>query len=431
MIEGDSAPRRALKVTIPLLGFIAAALLTSSLSTYVLYLGYFHARIGASIPWLALWGNVIYFAGMPLGKVVGRALKFYRHLPSAVVGMSALIAASLVLMPYVTSSAELLSLRLIQGMVTFYMEVFSNAHSYLYDNLGHRTLASAVSIAGIPGGVAIGTSAYLAAPPSATYAVLAAISLLGAVAYAAALSRIRVTLAPLSRESGGSTFHMGRTWLMGSLWGTVTGDLALAVALPPLVSSYAPPDVPLAMAAFGISGVLMTVVAGVVAYFVRSPRTMTRIISAGYALSVASFLYILIFRPVGAYLALSILGTDMMNLAIPFIYSVPRHVYREGFVGKGTWEFSMVGSFYHIWFTALVLVLTYAIGFAAGVLSFAALMLYGAVATLVLPRFFLRGSAGEPRTGNLSPAPVASRPARPPRERPISAPTPADRSSSP
>ncbi|BBE42025.1 hypothetical protein [Conexivisphaera calida] len=389
MMEGDSAPRRALKVAIPLLGFLAAALLTSSLSTYILYLGYFHARIGASIPWLALWGSVFYFAGMPLGKVVGRALKFYRHLPSAVVGMSALIAASLVLMPYVSSSPELLSLRLIQGMVTFYMEVFSNAHSYLYSDLGHRTLASAVSIAGIPGGVAIGTSAYLAAPPSVAYAALAAISLVAAAAYAAVLSRVRTSLAPLSRESGGSTFRMGRTWLMGTLWGTVTGDLTLAVALQPLVSSYAPADVPLAIGTFGISGVLMTAAAGIVAYFVRSPRHMTRIISVGYAISAASFLYILMFRPVGAYLVAAIVLTDLMNLAIPFIYSVPRHVYREGYVGKGTWEFSMIGSFYHIWFTALALGLIYGIGFAAGVSSFVALMLYGMVATLVLPRLFV------------------------------------------
>ena len=388
----SKAAGRALRIAIPLLGFTASALLTSSLSTYVLYLGYFHARMGVPISWLALWGNVLYFAGMPLGKVIGRALRFYRHLPSAVVGMSALIAASLALMPFAASPLELLSLRLIQGTVTFYMEVFSNAHSYLYDDLGRRTLASAVSIAGIPGGVAVGTSAYLTAPPSVAYPILAAVSFLGAAAYAFVLSRARVALAPLSRESGGTTFRMGRTWLLGSLWGTVTGDLALAVVLPSLISSYSPSDVPLAMAAFGISGVLMTLVAGAVAYLVRSPVTMARIISVGYALSAASYIYLLAFRPAGACLALSILGTDMMNLVIPFIYSVPRHVYREGFVGKGTWEFSMIGSFYHIWFTALAVVMTYGMGFAAGVLTFTALMLYGLGASLVLPRLFLRGS---------------------------------------
>ncbi len=384
---------RSLRLTVPLLGFATSAIMTSALSTYVLYLPYFHSLTGAPIDSLALLGSVMYFAGMPLGKVIGRALRFYRRLPAAVLGMSALIAATLVLMPYASSLWELMSLRVIQGTVTFFMEVFSNAYSYLYGDVGSRTLASAASISGIPAGVAIGTSAYVlaSASPFIVYAALASAALASAAGYSAVLSRMRAELSPLSEELRGTTFRMGRTWIMGFLWATIAGfNLVLAVALPPFISSYSPADVPLAMNAFGVSAAVLTVLSGAIAYRVRSPAALSRIIAAGYALSFAGYAYLWAARPVGAALALAILLINMEALAVPFIYSVPRHLYPDGLVAKGTWEFSLIGSTFHVWATMLVLGLGYYAGFGAAMAVLMGPPIYGALVSLLLTRLMRR-----------------------------------------
>lgn len=382
---------RALKFAAPLLGFATSAILTSALSTYVLYLAYFHSRLGMSIPSLALWGSVLYFAGMPVGKVVGRILRFYRRLPSAVLGMSILIAATLVLMPYVSSPAELMVLRFFQGTVTFFMEIFSNAYSYLYGDVGTRTLASAVSISGIPGGVAIGTSAYILAlaNPYIVYAALAASALAAAVAYSLIISKLGSALAPLRIESHGTTFRMGRTWLMGALWATIAGfNLVLAVALQPFVSSYAPSEVPLAMSAFGVTAALLTVISGVVAYALRSQAALAAMVSAGYALGFVGFVYLWMARPTGIWLVVAVTLINMETLAVPYIYSIPRHLYPEGLAAKGTWEFALIGSTFHVWATALVLGIGYYIGFGAAMAILMGPPLYGMLAALAMPRLF-------------------------------------------
>ncbi len=382
---------RALRLSVPLLGFAASAILTSALSTYVLYLGYFHVRTGMSVPSLALWGSVFYFAGMPIGKVIGRALRFYRHLPVAVMGMSALIAVTLILMPYVVLPAELMVLRFLQGTVTFFMEIFSNAYSYLYEDVGSRTLASAISISGIPGGVAIGTSAYMLAlaDPSIVYLALALAALAAAAGYSALLSRMRIVLTPLKEELHGTTFRMGRTWLMGILWATIAGfNLVLAVVLPPFVSAYSPSDVPLAMNVFGVTAVLVTVISGILAYYLRSPSSLTKMVAVGYALGLAGFVYLWAAHPVGAWLALALTLINMETLAVPFIYSIPRHVYPEGLVAKGTWEFSLIGSTFHVWATMLVVGLGYYIGFGSSMAILIGPPIYGLLAVLILPRFF-------------------------------------------
>ncbi|MGC9116326.1 MAG: hypothetical protein ACP5ID_01720 [Conexivisphaera sp.] len=380
---------RALRLAVPSLGFVASAIMTSALSTYVLYLGYFHAVTGVPIPSLALWGSLFYFAGMPVGKIIGRTLRFYRCLPAAVIGMSVLIASTLVAMPYARSLQELLALRFFQGTVTFFMEVFSNAYSYLYDDVRTRTLASAVSISGIPGGVALGTSAYALslASPVATYSALAAAALAAAVGYSYVLSRVGRALASLRTELHGTTFRMGRTWLMGALWATIAGfNLVLAVALPPFVSSYAPAYVPLAMESFGVTAALLTVASGALAYWLRSPVALSRMVALGYALAFAGFVYLALARPLGAALVLAISLINMETLAVPFIYSIPRQVYPEGLVAKGTWEFALIGSTFHVWATALVLGLGYWFGFGAAMAILAAPPVYGVLASLALPR---------------------------------------------
>ncbi|MFP3401521.1 MAG: hypothetical protein RXP91_04535 [Nitrososphaeria archaeon] len=382
---------RALKLAAPLLGFATSAILTSALSTYALYLEYFHSRLGAPMPSLALWGSVLYFAGMPAGKVLGRALRFYRRLPSAALGMSALIAAALALMPFASSLAELMALRFLQGTVTFLMEIFSNAYSYLYEDFGTRTLASAVSISGIPGGVAMGTSAYILAlaNPFLVYSALAASALAAAAAYSLTLSRLGPALAPLRIESRGTTFRMGRTWLMGALWATIAGfNLVLAVALPPFVSSYAPSEVPLAMGAFGITAALLTVISGAVAYAIRSRAALSAIVSAGYALGFAGFAYLWMARPTGAWLVAAVALINAEALAVPYIYSIPRHIYPEGLAAKGTWEFALIGSTFHVWATALVLGIGYRVGFGAAMAILMGPPLYGMLASLAMPRLF-------------------------------------------
>ncbi len=378
------------------MGFASAATMTTALSTFVLFVGYFAHRTGVSPGELVLWGSVAYFAGMPIGKVIGRGLRAYRRLPLLIGGLSAIIAASLAAMPFVSSFAELMTLRVIQGLVTIYMEVFSNVHSFLFEELRSRSLAASISISGIPAGVAIGTSAYALASqsPLLVFSTLAAASLLMGLAFSAATGRLRVVETELRADIPGTTYTRGITWIMGFLWATIAGfNLVLAVLLPPFVTSYSPPDVPLAMQAFGYSAALLTVAAGAVEYAVGSLRRMAMLVGASYVASFIGFLLLYLLEPRGLALALDIILINVEAFAVPFIYSVPRELYEERMVAKGTWEFALLGSTFHVWATFGLLSLGAAFDFRLPILVLALPPVYGAAVSFMMPRLVARRGA--------------------------------------
>ncbi len=375
---------------ISLIGFITVAITTTGLSIYVLYIGYFSKLTRIGIPTLLLWGNLAYFIGMPIGKILGRWLKFYKHLSIAIIGLSFIISLSMILMPFSKSFDELLLLRIIQGTVTFYMEIFSNFYSFLFNDFRKRTLASAISISGIPGGVAIGTSAYalISQNPLVVYSSFAIISLILAIFYSISLSNFRIIQSDLKKEGSGTTYKMGRTWLMGFLWATIAGfNLILAVLLPPYISTYSPKDVPLAMEIFGYTGAIITIIGGLIAYIIKSSITMAKIVSIAYILSFIGFI-ILYFEPKGIYLGIDITIIMLEGFAVPFIYAVPVELYKEDMVAKGTWEFALIGSSFHVWGALLILTLATIISyrFAEFILIFPPI--YGFIVSFLLPKLY-------------------------------------------
>jgi len=377
------------KVLLPIAGFISAAIMTTSLSTFVLFAGYFSLRLNVNIQSLILWGNVIYFAGMPLGKIIGRFIKFYKNLPTALLGITVLISLTIALMPFVNSFVELMIFRFLQGTVTIYMEVFSNIYSFLYDKISTRNLASAISISGIPGGVAIGTSAYVLTKenPVTIFTLFSLISLLSSILYVLLIRRNKPVMYKLKEEIPGTTYNYGRTWLMGLLWATIAGgNLVLSIALPQYISSYSPNDITLAMQVFGYSAVLLTIIGGLIGYYSKSLNNMIKVIAVSYLLSLIGFLIISYGQPKYMFLALAIILINAEAIVVPFIYSIPRYLYPEKLVAKGTWEFALIGSSFHIWSSILVLEIGFYFSFRLVMFMLSFPPLYGIVFSLMLPR---------------------------------------------
>ncbi|AFZ69945.1 Major Facilitator Superfamily transporter [Caldisphaera lagunensis DSM 15908] len=377
-----------------LLGFVIASLLTSALSIYVLFMPYFSEKIGVNIQELILWGNLAYFIGMPIGKIIGRFLKFYKRLTKSIIGLTGLISISIALMPFISSFSELIILRIIQGTVTFYMEIFSNVYSFLFSDFKSRNLASAISISGIPGGVAIGTSAYIleTQSPILVYSIFSIISFIVGLIFAFSTLNFENTIKELKNEYKGTTYKLKITWIMGFYWATIAGfNLVLAILLQPFVSSYSVKDVPIAMETFGYSGAILTIAGGFIAYLTKSLKITSIVIGISYIISFIGFLILYLFEPVGIYLALTIILIMIEAIAVPFIYSIPREIYKENMVAKGTWEFAFIGSSFHIWGALIVLTIGSLISFRYSILALAFPPIYGALISFLIPRFSIKG----------------------------------------
>ncbi|MGC8572879.1 MAG: MFS transporter [Caldisphaera sp.] len=377
------------KILLPLAGFISAAIMTTSLSTFVLFVGYFSLKLNVSVQSLILWGNIIYFVGMPIGKIIGRYLKFYRNLSTALLGITILISLTIALMPFVKNFVELMIFRFLQGMVTIYMEVFSNVYSFLYDKITTRNLASAVSISGIPAGVAIGTSAYILTKedPITIFTLFSLLSLASSILYILLIRKNIFVMNKLKEEIPGTTYRYGRTWLMGLLWATIAGgNLVLSIVLPQYISMYSPNNITLAMQTFGYSAALFTVIGGIIMYYSKSLNNMVKVVTLSYLLSFIGFLIIWYDEPKYMILTLAILLINMEAFAVPFIYSIPRYLYPEKLVAKGTWEFALIGSSFHIWSSILALEIGFYFDFRMVMFMLAFPPLYGVIFSLLIPK---------------------------------------------
>ncbi|MEM1614319.1 MAG: hypothetical protein QXP25_05395, partial [Thermoplasmatales archaeon] len=64
---------------LPLSGFVMSAMLLSSLSSFVIFIGYFSKLTNTNQDLLFYLGTLLYFAGMPAGKLIGRILKYHKN----------------------------------------------------------------------------------------------------------------------------------------------------------------------------------------------------------------------------------------------------------------------------------------------------------------------------------------------------------------
>ncbi|MEM0127362.1 MAG: MFS transporter [Thermoproteota archaeon] len=353
---------------LPLSGFVMSAMLLSSLSSFVIFIGYFSKLTNTNQDLLFYLGTLLYFAGMPAGKLIGRILKYHKNTIFSTFMVVTVISVTIIFMPYVRNFALLLTFRFIQGSATFLMEIFSLSYSYIYSDR-NRILASTVSISGIPAGVAIGSAVPFLAEmyPDIVYMVLGLLSFIFIIPFVFLLSKDKEALNPLKEEKKGTTFRMPITWLLAFLWMSIAGfNLVLGSILPMYLSRYDPKDIVITMNIFGFWGAGATIVGGLIAYLLYSKasgyRALIYVSTIGYVFSVPGFL-LLNFRASGMLLYLAMFLIQLETFVIAAIYTFPRKLYPPGLVAKGTWEFSLVGSLGHIIAPLILIPIAYSIGF--------------------------------------------------------------------
>ncbi|MEM4058069.1 MAG: MFS transporter [Thermoplasmata archaeon] len=353
---------------LPLSGFIMSAVLLSSLSSFVIFIGYFSKLTNTNTSLLFYLGTLLYFAGMPAGKLIGRILKYHKNTILATFIVVTVISATVVFMPYVNNFALLLAFRFIQGGATILMEIFSLSYAYIYSDR-KRILASTVSISGIPAGVAIGSSVpFLASMnPDLVYAVLGLLSFILIIPFVFLLSKDREALNVLKEEKKGTTVKMSITWLLAFLWMSIAGfNLVLGSILPIYLGKYDPKDIVMTMNIFGFWGAGATIVGGLIAYFLYSKalgyRALIYVSIIGYLFAVPGFI-LLALRVTNLILYLAMFLTQFEAFVIAAIYTLPKKLYPPGLVAKGTWEFSFVGSLGHIIAPLILIPIAYSIGF--------------------------------------------------------------------
>jgi len=131
---------------------------------------------------------------------------------------------------------------------------------------------------------------------------------------------------------------------------------------------------------------LLTIIGGLIGYYSKSLNNMIKVIAVSYLLSLIGFLIISYGQPKYMFLALAIILINAEAIVVPFIYSIPRYLYPEKLVAKGTWEFALIGSSFHIWSSILVLEIGFYFSFRLVMFMLSFPPLYGIVFSLMLPR---------------------------------------------
>jgi hypothetical protein len=356
------------EIYLPLSGFVMSAVLLSSLSSFVIFIGYFSKATNTNPSILFYLGTLLYFAGMPAGKFIGRVLKYHKNTVLATFIVVTIISATVIFMPYVNNFPLLLLFRFIQGGASILMEIFSLSYAYIYSDR-KRILASTVSISGIPAGVAIGSSLPFLANmnPGIVYAVLGLLSFLLLLPFVFLLNRDREVLNVLKEEKKGTTVKMSITWIMAFLWMSIAGfNLVLGSIMPIYLGIYDPKDIAMTMDIFGFWGAGATIVGGLIAYLLYSRasgyRSLIYVSIFGYLFAIPGFI-MLAFRVTNLFLFLAMFLIQFEAFVIAAIYTLPRKLYPSGLVAKGTWEFSFFGSLGHIIAPLMLIPIAYSIGF--------------------------------------------------------------------
>jgi len=377
---------------LPLAGFSVAAVLLTSLSSFILFAGFFARATGVGRDEVTYLGTLAFFSGMPFAKILGRLLKFYKNSVVSTALVVSLVTATIFLMPYTRSLLVLLLFRFVQGSSMILMEVFSVNYSYLFDER-KRVIATVFSISGVPVGVALGSSlSFLASMnPYQAYFYMGVLSALLIIPFVMFLEGSRSDFRPLKIEGSGTTYKKPVTWVLGFLWMSITGfNLLMASVYPIFLAQYDPKAIPLALYLFGFGGFAITVLGSIIAYYLYprlGPRSLGLVGALGFGLSVPGFL-LLFIRPTGNLLVLAVLLGRFEAFGITTIYVAPRFVYPEGMVGKGTWEFSFLGSLGHVIAPMTVIPIAYQFGFNVAFSVLLVFPLYGTLASLLLPKAF-------------------------------------------
>lgn len=379
------------KVLLPLFGFVMGLVLFSALSSFNLLFPYLSKELSVGSRELFYLGNLFYFSGMPLGKVMGRIFKFSKRSSLSSTLMISLIAMTLVLTPFVRSFPIFIGFRLLQGTSTFIMEIFSITFSTLFNDRV-RPVANSIAISGVPGGVSFGTILPFIFSFNVlnTYAVMGFLSMVALIPFALLFASPPSARMPIFR---GGTYRMSVTWLLGGLWMTIAGfNLIFASLLPIFVSVYSPGNVVSIMNIFGYGGVLGTVAGGIISYILypllNSYRKITIVSVIGYVISIPGFIILAFVHgaiPTEAGVSLVMFET----LSIASIYSLPINIYGNEKVANGTWDFSLVGSSGHIIAPLTIIPLAMSFGFTPTFLIIMLSPIYGAIASFILPKHFI------------------------------------------
>jgi len=375
---------------LPAMGFILAAVLLTSLSSFVLFIPYFTKALGIPSNELLYYGTLLFFGGMPFGKLIGRAFKLYRHTVAFTLTCVTIISVTIFMMPFVSSIAVLLLFRFIQGSATVLMEVFSVSYSYIYSKRA-RALASTISISGIPAGVAIGSSITYIFRGGVinSYMTMGALSVICVFPFLLLLNGRPVQPRV---ESSGTTYRRPATWALGFLWMTIAGfNLVMASILPAYVGTVNPTYIPAVMDVFGFWGAIATVLGGMIAYILyprlNGDRSLVFVAMAGYLLSIPGFV-IFFLGGGGTELILGMTLIMFETFSIPAIYALPRRLYEDGMVAKGTWEFGLMGSLGHIIAPLMVIPLAVLFGYNEIFLFLMAFPIAGSIVMAYIPRLF-------------------------------------------
>ncbi len=367
---------------LPLSGFVMAAVLLSSLSSFVIFIGYF-SKITNTNPNLLLYlGTLLYFAGMPAGKLIARVLKYHKNMTLATFIVLTIISATVIFMPYVNNFALLLAFRFIQGGATILMEIFSLSYAYIYTDR-KRVLASSFSISGIPAGVAIGSAVPFLANmnPDLVYAILGLLSFILIIPFVILLNKNKNAFNVLKEEKRGTTVKMSITWIMGFLWISIAGfTLVLGSILPDYLATYDPKDIVMVMSIFGFWGAAATTVGGLIAYFLYAKnlgyRALIYVSIFGILVAVPGYI-LLALKVTNLILYLAVFIIQFEGFVIGAIYTLPRKLYPPGLVAKGTWEFSFIGSLGHIIAPLVLFPIAYSIGFSYMFITLLIFPIYG------------------------------------------------------
>jgi len=373
-------------ILLPIAGFVLAAILLSSLSSFVIFLPYFSRITDTNSDELFYLGTLVYFIGMPAGKILGRFFRYHRNITLTTTIVIIIVSVSIVLMPFVTSMPIILLLRFVQGSATILMEIFSISFSYVYSERT-RILASTFAISGIPTGVTLGSSIpFLASlDPFVAYFIMGILSIVMLVPFIFLLGRNREKMLVLKHEKKGTTMRMPVTWVMGALWMTMTVNLIMATIIPEYLGQYDPKDILGAMGVFGIWAAISTIIGGLASYLLYDRasgyRSLIIVSAAGFAISIPGFI-LLSMKLVGFSLLLAIFLTQFGAFVVAMIYSIPRKIYPEGYVAKGIWEFSSIGSFGHIAAPLILIPVGYAVGFRFVFIILLLIPIYGILAMI-------------------------------------------------
>ncbi|MCL4412100.1 MAG: MFS transporter [Candidatus Thermoplasmatota archaeon] len=375
------------RIALPVSGFITTSIVFSVLASVTFYAPSILPNLNSKLSLDSFISiiTIVYFAGMPFGKILGRVMKFHRNASFWTLVMLLVIIFTIFITPYVHSLALFIAIRFIQGTASFLMEIFSISYSFLFKER-ERSLASAVSISGIPAGVTFGSILALNLNCHETFIIIPILGLVSLIPFIYLLNFKGYSF----RSESYTTYNFRFTWIYGFLWMTIAGfNLTLAVIIPLYLEKFSPEITRTAMSIFGYWGALATILGGTIAYAIysklRSALSLILVGISGYAISIPGFI-LLYLHPGNVLILIGILLIMTEALAISPIYTTPIDVYGRERVGNGVWEFSLIGSTGHIIAPLMLLPMGLAFGFNTVFLFLIIFPLYGIVAM-----FFIYG----------------------------------------